>query len=53
MKVYIKTNKEGKIIEADTNKYNELIEVEVDKELFDSLEILNCYYKNGKVEVIE
>lgn len=50
MKVYIKVNEKGKIIVVDTNKYNGLIEVEVDKELFDSLEILNCYYKNGKIE---
>nr|DAM24703.1 MAG TPA: hypothetical protein [Caudoviricetes sp.] len=30
-----------------------MIKMEVDKELFDSFKKINCYYENGKVEVIE
>lgn len=49
MKVYIKIDKNNRVSEADTNKLPDHIEVDIDKEIFDSLDILNYYYENGKL----
>lgn len=48
MKLYIKTNSDGKIIEADTNKYGDLIEIEIENN-FDLINILDYYYIDSKL----
>lgn len=49
MKVYIKIDEDNKIISCDTNKFGDLISVDIDEELFDSMKILNCSYIDGQV----
>lgn len=49
MKLYIKIDENNKILTCDTNPLGDLIEVEIDEELFNSGKILNCYYRDGEV----
>lgn len=49
MKVYINIDKNNKIISCDTNKFDNLISVDIDEELFNSMKILNCSYIDGQV----
>lgn len=49
MKAYIKIDENNKIIGCDTNKFGNLISVDVDEELFDSTKILNCSYIDGQI----
>lgn len=49
MKVYINVDENNKIIGCDTNKFGNLISVDVDEELFDSMKILSCSYIDGQV----
>lgn len=49
MKVYIEIDENNKISACDTNNLGNLIELEIDEELFYSGKILNCYYRDGKV----
>lgn len=49
MKVYIKIDENNKILTCDTNNLGDLIEIEIDEELFYSGKILNCYYHDGEV----
>lgn len=49
MKAYIKIDENNKIVSCDTNKFGNLISVDVDEELFDSMKILNCSYIDGQV----
>lgn len=49
MKVSIEIDENNKIISCDTNIMEDCITVDIDQELFDSYEILNCKYENGKV----
>lgn len=53
MKVYINVDENNKIISCDTNKTDGLIEVDIDEDLFYSMKILNCYYKNNEVVLDE
>lgn len=49
MKVSIEIDENNKIISCDTNVIEDQIIVDIDQGLFDSYEILNCKYENGKV----
>lgn len=49
MKVYIKIDENNKISTCDTNNLGNLIEIEIDEELFYSGKILNCYYIDGEI----
>lgn len=49
MKAYIKIDENNKIISCDTNKFGNLISVDIDEELFDSMKILSCSYIDGQV----
>lgn len=49
MIVYIGIDEKNKIITSSISDSTNLIEVEVDEELFNSGKILNCYYQNGEV----
>lgn len=49
MKAYINVGENNKIISCDTNKFGNLISVDIDDELFDSMKILNCSYIDGQV----
>lgn len=49
MKVYININENNKIVSCDTNKFGNLISVDIDEELFDSMKILSCSYIDGQV----
>lgn len=49
MKAYIKIDENNKIISCDTNKFGNLISVDVDEELFYSMKILSCSYIDGQV----
>lgn len=49
MKVYIKIDENNKIISCDTNKFGNLISVDIDEELFNSMKILSCSYIDGQV----
>lgn len=53
MKIYINVDENNKIISCDTNKTDGLIEVDIDEDLFYSMKILNCYYKNNEVVLDE
>lgn len=53
MKVYIKIDENNKILTCDTNNLGDLIEIEIDEELFYSGKILNCYYRDGEVVLDE
>ena len=49
MIVYIGIDENNKIITSSISDSTNLIEVEVDEELFNSGKILNCYYQDGEV----
>ena len=49
MKAYIKIDENNKIISCDTNKFGNLISVDIDEELFNSMKILSCSYIDGEV----
>lgn len=49
MKAYIKIDGNNKIISCDTNKFGNLISVDIDEELFNSMKILSCSYIDGEV----
>ena len=49
MKAYIKIDENNKIISCDTNKFGNLISVDIDEELFYSIKILSCSYIDGQV----
>lgn len=49
MKAYIKIDENNKIISCDTNKFGNLISVDIDEELFYSMKILSCSYIDGQV----
>lgn len=53
MKVYIEVDENNRIIRADSNNYGDLIEIEVDEDLFYSTKILNCKYQNSEVVLDE
>ena len=49
MKLYIQVDENNKIISCDTNKFGNLISVDIDEELFNSMKILSCSYIDGQV----
>lgn len=49
MKAYINVDENNKIISCDTNKFGNLISVDIDEELFNSMKILSCSYIDGEI----
>lgn len=49
IKLYIQIDENNKIISCDTNNFGNLISVDIDEELFDSMKILSCSYIDGQV----